>query len=93
MRRLLISCDLLEPDHTLADPIGLHDELNSFGAVQIQKMAWIVPTEMTVAYMSAKLRPFFGDENRLLFAMISDDTKDIRLYKGVNAIPKIDTAP
>lgn len=83
MQRVLISYDLLEPNHTEADRKALYVELELLGAVQVQDSVWIAQTEMSVAYISTKLRSHFGKTDRLLVALLSDD---IRVYKGLNAV-------
>ncbi len=85
MQRVLISYDLLEPRHTKANRKELYAELQSLGAVQIQGSVWVASTEMSVTYLTAKLRAYFGPTDLFLVASIDE----IKSRQGLNKIPRL----
>ena len=85
MQRLLISYEFLGPRRTKADRNALYAELESLGAVHIQDSVWIVRTEMSIAYVIAKLRAYFGPTEPFLVASIDE----IKSRQGLNNIPRL----
>jgi hypothetical protein len=85
MQRLLISYDLRGAKRTEANRKALYAEFDSLGAIQIQESLWVVSTEMSVTYVTAKLHVYFSPTDRLLVAQLGD----YKSRQGINKLPRL----